>query len=253
MRVIRNSLLAATAIYGTSAAADVIPTVPDSCVDTMIEENFCSKTEAPATYGPVSVTFYGMVSKEDFATPEDIHKRFRDYPAWIDYVAFSESDAIDIQYSMDAGSFIEKGPDGKDVEVSKHYFDYVSQAPVIKVMHVRGVEYGKEVKPVTGALKSWRFEMFTKDHEVPKGLPPLGSEHNGLRSHFTSIHIGECTDGRFCEPDYFYVVYDAVVEPNIRLLPRLTAPYIKRSIEAVFFGMLFGDAAETATLRPPGN
>ena len=91
-----------------------------------------------------------------------------------------------------------------------------------------------------GSFKSHELTFVNVSAQLPEDVDPI-SEPVGLISHDATMHVAPCTNELYCYDPSYLAIYDAKLLPVINILPKTSAPYLARSIEAVFVGVLFGD------------
>ena len=224
-------LLSAVGLAVSAQAFAVsVPAVPESCFDELLERRTCAVYTAPATKGPVSITFFNLVYRSDFPEMESLRKRYLDFNQWPAYLLDLEETVIDFKGSLALESYTTLNESGEEVEVSPHFRDYVTKAPFpIFKLHIRHVINNWEVAAFEGADRSFEFAMEKGPVTLPDGS--VLEEPEGLIEERGYIHETPCLNTEFCDEGMFMIIFDGVIHPKTDILPRVTAPYIKQTIE----------------------
>ena len=224
-------LLSLNGFAQSTPSAPTVPAVPEQCIDELLDRRICAVYEAPATRGPVTIQFFSLVYGEDFPQSELLRDRYLDFNQWPTYLQeVVPGTNIDFKSSVTLEESIKVLEDGQEVTVNPHFRDYITKAPFpINRLHIRGVVNNWTIEPFKGANKSYQFEM----EKNPIAIPGVGmlDEPEGLVEEKGFIHETPCDDSSYCDPGMFMVIFDGVIHPKTDILPRVTAPYIKQTIE----------------------
>ena len=102
-------------------AAKPLPAMPDTCVEDIWDQGYCSTTEAGALTGPIQVSIFLPMSKDLYPTTADVIKRYTDYDSWDDFVEASGSDAISFTHTIAMEDFVVTNDAGESTTYSRQY------------------------------------------------------------------------------------------------------------------------------------
>ena len=211
--------------------------VDPSCRADLFRKGSCSKSYVNRTaddkYKDTLIHLYKAVPKSDY-TVENITERFLNFGEWKEYAA--GQGGVEMTNVGKLG-IVQK--DGRNYH--RQYSNYKVDSPIGFVKTIAVTDYRILESPFKGSELSAVYGTVAAPDG--KSWPALGGddpyqEPYNLNYQYGFVNVLDCSKLSWCpSKDYWILVYDTYIRPEIDLLPESAAPYIESSLNGLIRGM----------------
>ena len=211
--------------------------VDPSCRADLFRKGSCSKSYVNRTaddkYKDTLIHLYKAVPKSDY-TVENITERFLNFDRWKEY---AEGQGSVEMTNVGKVGIVEQG--GRNYH--RQYSNYKVDSPIGFVKTIAVTDYRILESPFKGSQLSAVYgTVAAPAGESLSVLPGEASyqEPYNLKYQYGFVNVLDCSKLSWCPSgDYWILVYDTYIRPEIDLLPESAAPYIESSLNGLIRGM----------------
>lgn len=198
--------------------------IPGGCFDNDVHcsNSSVKKKMIDGVYETViRINIFALLSKDDYESADEIIDILLDFPGWKDSVDYARPKAVKVKKSLTLSPLEENGR-----TIYRQYLSYKVYAPAPFFYYpARAIAHFWLIDPFPGATISGEFvHLNSGTHQIPGEPILIGSE--GYRYHKGHYHISE-------DDENFYLHFSSEIIPNIELLPKVVARYIKNGYVAI--------------------